>query len=122
MSAELHPLSGPRQVIEQSSELFPAVLRDIPQPPERLYCVGNPAALEEGLAVVGARNATPYGIGCAKRFARIASLRGVTIISGGARGCDSVLLATQRGFPSHHFYMHCGFAPLNSSVQLYREI
>ena len=39
-----------------------------------------------------------------------------------ARGCDSVLLATQQNFPSHHFYMHCGFVPLNSSVQLYREI
>ncbi|MBR3258022.1 MAG: DNA-processing protein DprA [Eggerthellaceae bacterium] len=89
MSAELHPLTGQRSVIDFASESFPRALREIPVPPERLYCVGNPAALEEGLAVVGARNATPYGIGCAQRFSKMASLRGVAIISGGARGCDS---------------------------------
>ena len=89
MSAELHPLDGPRCVIDRGSEAFPQALRDIPQPPMRLYCVGDPSALEEGLAVVGARNATPYGIGCAERFAHIAASRGVAIISGGARGCDS---------------------------------
>lgn len=40
--------------------------------------------------VVGARRATPYGRGCAKRFAAAAAERGVAIISGGARGCDAV--------------------------------
>lgn len=39
-----------------------------------------------------------------------------------AAGCDSVLLATQRNFPSHHFYIRNGFSPLDSSIQLYREI
>ena len=39
-----------------------------------------------------------------------------------ASGCDSVLLATQRDFPSHHFYIRNGFVPLDSSIQLYREI
>ena len=89
MSAESHPLSGNRNIIDFASECFPDALRNISLPPEKLYCVGDPAALEEGLAVVGARNATPYGIGCTQRFTRMASLRGVTIISGGARGCDS---------------------------------
>ena len=39
--------------------------------------------------MVGARKATPYGIGAAKRFARLAAQRGIAVISGGARGCDA---------------------------------
>jgi len=39
-----------------------------------------------------------------------------------ACGCDSVLLATQRDLPAHRFYLKNGFAPLDSSIQLYREI
>ena len=38
-----------------------------------------------------------------------------------ARGCDSALLATQRDYPSHRFYLKNGFVPLDASVQLYRE-
>lgn len=82
-------LSGPRNVIYQHSEEFPAILREIPSPPGVLYVVGNVAALREGLAIVGARKATPYGLSCAQRFARLAAERGVPIISGGARGCDA---------------------------------
>lgn len=83
-------LEGERFELSFDDEFFPGALRGIPQPPARLYGVGRPAALVEGLAVVGARRATPYGRGCAKRFASEAARRGVTIISGGARGCDAV--------------------------------
>lgn len=38
-----------------------------------------------------------------------------------ACGCDSALLATQRDFPSHRFYLKNGFAALDTSVQLFRE-
>ena len=83
-------LTGPRFEIGFDDDAYPAVLRQAPRPPQKLYGIGDAAALREGLAVVGARRATPYGIGCAKRFARLAAERGITIISGGARGCDSV--------------------------------
>lgn len=82
-------IAGPRYTIDRGDPLFPEALKVIPNPPDRLRLIGNPEALAEGLAIVGARNATPYGIGCAKRFATIAARRGITIISGGARGCDS---------------------------------
>ncbi len=36
-------------------------------------------------------------------------------------GCDSVLLGTQRGFPSHRFYLKNGFTEIDS-VLLYRPI
>lgn len=83
-------LSGPRFEIALDDEAYPDVLRHIPRPPERIYGIGDRKVLREGIAVVGARKATPYGIGCAKRFAQQAAERGIVIISGGARGCDSV--------------------------------
>lgn len=82
-------LAGQRTILHPQDELFPQALRVIPRPPKALYVLGNPRALAEGLAVVGARKATPYGLGLARRFARLAAERGVAIISGGARGCDA---------------------------------
>ena len=66
-------LAGMRTVLLPDDPRFPAALRVIPRPPKRLYVLGDPEALTEGLAVVGARKATPYGIGAAKRFARLAA-------------------------------------------------
>lgn len=68
---------------------YPDAFSRLADPPERIYLIGDPEALEEGLAIVGARKATPYGAGCARRFAVRAAQRGVTVISGGARGCDA---------------------------------
>jgi DNA processing protein len=82
-------LVGERFVIDCGSEAFPENLAGIPRPPKKLYGIGDPTALQAGLAVIGARKATPYGKGCARRFARLAAEKGVVIISGGARGCDS---------------------------------
>lgn len=82
-------LKGNRLVIDGGSELYPASFRELDNAPGNIYLVGDPAALQPGLAVIGARKATPYGRSCARRFARIAAEKGVTIVSGGARGCDS---------------------------------
>ena len=95
-------LVGPRFELALEDERFPAVLRLIPRPPEKIYGVGNPEALQEGLAVVGARKATPYGRDCARRFGLAAARRGIVIISGGARGCDSAAhrAALEAGAPT----------------------
>ncbi len=90
MPVKVMRLEGERFELALEDSLFPKALKSIPHPPARLYGVGRPGALAEGLAVVGARRATPYGRGCAKRFAAAAAERGVAIISGGARGCDAV--------------------------------
>lgn len=81
-------LMGPRFTFHRGQEGFPRALEQIPHPPAALYLVGNPEALREGIAIVGARKATPYGRSCARRFAQRAAERGITVISGGARGCD----------------------------------
>lgn len=92
-------LEGDRVELSVSDDRFPDVLRTISDPPEKLYVIGDVGAIREGLAVVGARKATPYGRSCALRFARLAAERGICIISGGARGCDSA---------SHEAAIECG--------------
>lgn len=82
-------LKGERYELSSGGEGFPPALSAIPDPPKKLFVIGDPVALEEGLAIIGARKATPYGLSCASMFARIAAERGVVIISGGALGCDS---------------------------------
>ena len=82
-------LEGARCVLRPEDALFPPALRLIARPPKALYVLGNPKALQEGLAVVGARKATPYGLGLARRFAGLAAARGIAIVSGGAYGCDA---------------------------------
>lgn len=74
---------------------FPAQLRAIPEPPAFLYVRGALVA-DDALAValVGSRHATPYGIAVAEELARELARRGVTIVSGLARGIDS---AAHRG-------------------------
>ena len=80
---------GKRSVIDIHSCDYPRLLLESFDPPEKLYVIGDYSGFNEGLAVVGARKATPYGTSCAKRFAGLAAERGISIISGGARGCDS---------------------------------
>ena len=82
-------LEGPRHELGLGDPGYPEALACIAEPPACLYVVGSPAALQEGIAIVGARKATPYGLGCAERFARAAARRGICVVSGGARGCDS---------------------------------
>lgn len=90
MAAGELALEGPRMVVRPGEEGFPPALIEVPRPPQALYVIGAPEALHDGLAIVGARKATPYGRSCAMRFARQAAERGIPIISGGARGCDTV--------------------------------
>lgn len=87
-------LRGPRCEIGFGQDGYPEALMRTPDPPERLYIVGDPHALQEGLAVIGARKATPYGISAASKFSALAAERGISIVSGGALGCDA---AAHRG-------------------------
>ncbi len=66
------------------------MLEDLEHPPERLYVRGNPEIVQKtSISVVGARNATPYGIATSMMAGRIAAECALTVVSGGARGCDA---------------------------------
>ena len=88
------PLEGERFVLSYGAEGYPEQLMEISDPPKKIYGIGDAAALGLGLSVIGARKATPYGRSVAQRFAKTASEHGVSIISGGALGCDT---AAHRG-------------------------
>lgn len=75
-------------VIQRGEPGYPAGLEGVPDSPERIYGIGDPAALRPGLAVVGARRATPYGLAAAGLLAGWAARSGYVVVSGGALGCD----------------------------------
>ena len=81
-------LKGERNVIDMHSQEYPEMLKQLARPPQKLYCIGDISALQPGVGIIGARKATPYGLSCATYFANHVALRGATIVSGGARGCD----------------------------------
>lgn len=71
-------------------EAYPASLREMEQPPDRVFGMGEQGVLSTMcLAVVGARRATPYGLAVAEMAGRVAAESGITIVSGGAMGCDA---------------------------------
>lgn len=84
-------IKGDRSVIDLGGIEYPGLLADIPEPPKRLFVAGDPAVLSlPSLAISGSRRATPYGRNMAARFAKLAVEAGLTIVTGGARGVDSV--------------------------------
>lgn len=69
---------------------YPAILREIADPPLLLYVIGRPAVLAgPALAIVGSRNATAQGVANARAFAQALSATGLTIVSGMALGIDT---------------------------------
>lgn len=61
--------------------------------PETLYVLGNcEALLSDGVAIIGSRKATPYGLERAREFAGIAACKGAVVFSGGARGIDAAAM------------------------------
>lgn len=83
------------KIITPEDDAFPRRLLEIYDPPLCLYVRGDVSALSQpGVAVVGTRHPTPYGVGMAERLVCDLSGHGVIIISGLARGVDS---AAHRG-------------------------
>ena len=69
---------------------YPERLRNIPDPPRTLYVRGNlPPDDVPTVAIIGARNASDYGLQVARSFGRALAMHGIGIISGMAAGIDS---------------------------------
>ena len=71
-------------------EGYPAALALIENPPDVLFLRGSlPPPDTPAIAIVGSRRATRYGFSQARRIARELAEKGVTIVSGLARGIDA---------------------------------
>lgn len=69
---------------------YPELLKYIPDPPDKLFYVGNISlASKPAIAVVGARKATAYGKWAAYGFGKKLSEYGIVVVSGMAYGIDS---------------------------------
>ena len=80
---------GPATVALVDPE-YPAMLKEIIDPPLALFYRGNLDLLRQPLvAVVGSRRASPYGINAAREISRQLAAAGVTVVSGLARGVDA---------------------------------
>ena len=74
---------------------LPLALRSIPDPPRRLYCRGDPAALDRpAVAIVGSRRCSRQGRETAFALGRDLIAQGVSVVSGLAYGIDA---AAHRG-------------------------
>lgn len=83
------------QILVESHEPYPRVLRDLPDPPAVLFMQGQLLPHDAmAVAIVGSRHATQYGLAQAERLAASLARAGMTIVSGLARGIDG---AAHRG-------------------------
>ena len=91
---ELVRLGGEALIL--ADQRYPSLLRETYDPPIVIYCLGDIAAAlaQPAIAIVGSRRCSTYGRNVAEKLARELAERGVTVVSGLARGIDS---AAHRG-------------------------
>jgi DNA processing protein len=91
---ELARLGG--EALTLANERYPKLLRETYDPPIVIYCLGDVASVfsQPAVAIVGSRRCSTYGRNIAEKLSRELAERGVTIVSGLARGIDS---AAHRG-------------------------
>src|SRR5712692_1538343 len=91
---ELARIGG--EALTLSDDRYPSLLRETYDPPIVIYCFGNLATAfaQPAIAIVGSRRCSTYGRNVAEKLSRELAERGVTIVSGLARGIDS---AAHRG-------------------------
>ena len=78
------------QRIDIESSEFPARLRDIPDPPLQLYCMGDISLLNtDSVSVVGSRKYTLYGKNIAEMIGKRLGECGIPVVSGLAYGIDA---------------------------------
>jgi DNA processing protein len=78
------------RVLTQDDEEYPPLLREIYDPPTVLYVKGTLTSRERsGVAIVGSRQTTHYGLEVARKLGYQLGYLGVTVVSGGARGIDT---------------------------------
>jgi DNA processing protein len=83
------------EIVTYFDDRYPALLREIFDPPILLYIKGKlPADSAVCIGVVGSREATPHGLELAAAVGRDLAAAGAAVVSGLARGIDS---AAHRG-------------------------
>lgn len=93
---------GGRSLVPADPE-YPALLREIPEPPAVLFVLGRLDLLARpAVAVVGSRDHSAYGADACREVVAAAAEAGLAVVSGMARGLDAVahLAALDLGAPT----------------------
>ena len=78
-------------IIKIDAKDLPAKLKKIRKPPKRLYALGNIDLLyKDSFGIIGSRRITEYGIKNCEFFTQELALRDIPIVSGLAKGTDTV--------------------------------
>ena len=92
------PLAQELELIEQhqchivtiSDNTYPPLLKQIDDPPVLLYIIGEfPIPDAPSIAIVGSRSPTEYGKTTSQQLSHQLAERGITVVSGFARGIDT---------------------------------
>ena len=79
--------------IRRGDDDFPQALRELQRPPESIFTIGDESILRMApnrlVAIVGTRDASPYGVRVAVALAEAFTAAGIGVVSGLARGIDS---------------------------------
>lgn len=79
------------QLVTRQDATYPALLKSIHQPPLVLYWKGRQIVFDSQVAIgmVGARQATPYGVQTATKLAAELTRKGALVVTGMAQGIDA---------------------------------
>lgn len=78
-------------ILTPADASFPEMMREIPDAPPLLFVLGRLDLLNtDCVAIVGSRNHTRYGAEVCRHLAGGMARRGVTVVSGMARGLDAI--------------------------------
>lgn len=88
---ELAAKAAGATIILKGDAAYPTRLLDLESPPRALFCRGNLKLLNQaGVAVVGSREHTGYGVAACRMVVASAIRADLVIVSGMARGIDAV--------------------------------
>jgi len=77
--------------LSRNHERFPTLLGSIPDPPVGIFYWGSlPADATHKIGIIGSRKCSEYGLQTAKLLAKPLAQNGIVIVSGMARGVDSM--------------------------------
>lgn len=76
-------------IVTAADSRYPSLLRTIYDFPPLLYMKGSLTTDDINIAVVGSRRASTYGTFMTDRLSRELAMKGITVVSGMARGIDS---------------------------------
>ena len=106
--------------------LFPKCLKNIENPPQKIYCKGNLDLLNKySISIIGSRSCSIDGINIAKSFAKDLVYQGLTITSGMAVGIDTAAhIGTLEANGNTIAVLGCGFNNIfpKENIKLFNRI